>query len=407
MSTATKKLYRARIIPLFDGHRQEDKAFWEYTHAGSENQATYFLMIRYPFPKFFVEKPVLDTRGEEEAVLAATTPTGTCYMDAGRYQLEHPDATLVHGSIVVISEGETKRILHAWVELPDGSIWSNGLTLTKEQWTITQAEEHARYDLTQASVQMIKQKHWGPWIEHRATEPEGLAIAVQLGLRYDGVQEGFGDIPTAYMFTDILQTGSSFPAETLSEAKDSLAAMRKRFAHTTPNTNLVRRTNPGLDAMVRHLGYEPVDDNSITRTDIDIVRESQERLKEVEIIPDRSLSPAAKTSLSLAKRIADDVASRRRVRGVRAASIPPASDRVRTAGMYSRGGEEIYISADMLARGKTAVDSTLHEMAHHNSGAEDGNMAHSTELSRLGGLVVEKVASRKYDDIIGSPDFRW
>ncbi len=178
-------------------------------------------------------------------------------------------------------------------------------------------------------------------------------------------------------------------------------------AHTLPNANSVRRTNPGLDAMVRHLGYEPVDDEGIARTDIDIVNESQERLKKVEVIPDRSLSPAARTSLSLAKRIADDVASRRKVRGVRAASIPPASDRVRTAGMYARGAEEIYISTDMLERGKTAVDSTLHEMAHHNSGAEDGNIAHSTELTRLGGLVVGRVAGKKYDDIIGRPEFRW
>ncbi len=80
---------------------------------------------------------------------------------------------------------------------------------------------------------------------------------------------------------------------------------------------------------------------------------------------------------------------------------------MRTAGMYARGAEEIYISADMLERGKTAVDSTIHEMAHHNSGAEDGNIAHSTELSRLGGLVVGRVASKKYDDIIGRPEFRW
>ena len=75
--------------------------------------------------------------------------------------------------------------------------------------------------------------------------------------------------------------------------------------------------------------------------------------------------------------------------------------------MYARGSEEIYISADMLERGRTAVDSTLHEMAHHNSGVEDGNMAHGIELSRIGGLVVERVASRKYDDIIGRPEFIW
>ena len=109
----------------------------------------------------------------------------------------------------------------------------------------------------------------------------------------------------------------------------------------------------------------------------------------------------------MAKRIADDIASSRRVRGVQAAVIPPASDRVITAGMYARSSEEVYISTAMLERGKTTLDSTLHEMAHHNSGAEDGDTAHSTELARIGGLVVESVASKKYDDIIGKPAFRW
>ena len=57
-----KKLYRAAVIPLFEGHRQEDKKVWRYREAYSSNQALRYLMNAYPYPKFFVEQPVEDLR---------------------------------------------------------------------------------------------------------------------------------------------------------------------------------------------------------------------------------------------------------------------------------------------------------------------------------------------------------
>lgn len=62
-------------------------------------------------------------------------------------------------------------------------------------------------------------------IVHRGTEPEGIKIGDQLGVRYDGVQEGIGDIPSVMLFTDV-KTGSTFAANTPGEAKTRLAAMR-------------------------------------------------------------------------------------------------------------------------------------------------------------------------------------
>lgn len=54
--------YRARVIPLKEGHRQEDKASWEYTDAVSITQAGRFLRIQFPYPKYIVEEPIIDPR---------------------------------------------------------------------------------------------------------------------------------------------------------------------------------------------------------------------------------------------------------------------------------------------------------------------------------------------------------
>ncbi len=52
--------YRAKVWPLYDGHRQPGKEFWGYTNAASEEQAGRFLRIRYAYPKFAMDNPELD-----------------------------------------------------------------------------------------------------------------------------------------------------------------------------------------------------------------------------------------------------------------------------------------------------------------------------------------------------------
>jgi len=54
--------YRARVIPLREGRKQEDKATFEYTDAASIAQAGRFLRQRYPYPEYVVEEPVEDPR---------------------------------------------------------------------------------------------------------------------------------------------------------------------------------------------------------------------------------------------------------------------------------------------------------------------------------------------------------
>ena len=99
-------------------------------------------------------------------------------------------------------------------------------------------------------------------------------------------------------------------------------------------TNACIRTDPRWDKAVRHLGYEPVDilpeNAGSLRTDADLISESQEKLARVKIVPDAQLTPRQMATLSLIREINHRNA---RVRDIHAAEIPPASDRVRTAGM--------------------------------------------------------------------------
>jgi len=179
--------------------------------------------------------------------------------------------------------------------------------------------------------------------------------------------------------------------------------------------NAVIRTSDRWDSTVKHLGYIPVGVqwgvrdalSRVITTDEELVKASQERLRDVDIIPDGRLTSRQLAHLKLARAIADEISPYRPVSGVHAAIIPPASDRVRTAGMYGRTTQEIYISADQLQRGKSTVDTVIHELAHHQSGAEDLEEAHSEAMTSIAARVVVTTAERAYDPVLMLPDFQW
>jgi len=169
--------------------------------------------------------------------------------------------------------------------------------------------------------------------------------------------------------------------------------------------NAVLRTDPALDAMVRHLGYEPVASGQGLRTDVELVQESQERLGRVVIVPDVELSPLQLASLMLARAIAS-LAPQQPI-AVHAAVIPPASDRVHTAGMYRRGSRDIYISTDLLSAARSTMDTVLHELAHDTSGADDGDAAHDAEVGHLSSLAAFGAAANVYSEQLGDPNLVW
>lgn len=157
------------------------------------------------------------------------------------------------------------------------------------------------------------------------------------------------------------------------------------------STTLSRYNN-----MVRHLGYDPSEMGEEQK--VKLIQESQQRLGGVKPIRDSDLTSSQLSSLNLARAIT--------VQKVYAANIPPASDRVTTAGMYSRSNHEIYISPSQLERGREAVSTTIHELAHHTSGAEDGEPEHAVEISKLANQVVAATKRGDYDWYL-SGAFAW
>ena len=56
--------FRALIIPLNEGHRISEKAFFAYRYAASSIQVKRFLSIVYPYPQYLIpDLPVPDPGG--------------------------------------------------------------------------------------------------------------------------------------------------------------------------------------------------------------------------------------------------------------------------------------------------------------------------------------------------------
>jgi hypothetical protein len=192
--------------------------------------------------------------------------------------------------------------------------------------------------------------------------------------------------------------------------KDNAPAWREAW-RSNFGDNAVIRTSDRWDNMVKHLDYVSVSvfwavrdtlSKAIT-TDEDLIKASAERLREAEVISENRLSPRQLAHLRLARAIVDEVTPQitgRAVRATHAAIIPPASDRVRTAGMYSRTTEEIYIDLNTLERGRSTVDAVVHELAHHTSGAEDLEERHSAHMTMIAGYVVQLTHAGRFDELM-------
>jgi hypothetical protein len=168
----------------------------------------------------------------------------------------------------------------------------------------------------------------------------------------------------------------------------------------------VRRTSPQYDDLTRHLGYESIDSTDLSLpTDVQLIEESQCRLSKVTVIPEYELTESQKTHLKLAKVISSDISPN--IKGIHAASIPPASDRVRTAGLYGRSTREIFLAPEQLNHGQATVDTTIHELAHDTSGKEDGEEGHKLEMETISANVVKRVKNGKYDKAQKSAGFQW
>lgn len=90
-------------------------------------------------------------------------PTGTCYPDAWRYTMQHAeeDPVLVHGTTVTLSG----RLGHAWVELPDGTVWepaSQAIFPKEKFYSLVDPIADERYTVDEAASMLSVGRH-GPW----------------------------------------------------------------------------------------------------------------------------------------------------------------------------------------------------------------------------------------------------
>ena len=173
--------------------------------------------------------------------------------------------------------------------------------------------------------------------------------------------------------------------------------------------NAVIRTTDRWDGMVKHLGYTSVSLqwgvrdalSGVITSDGALIQESQERLRETKALPDDKLTARAKTHLELARAIATSFG----INKVYASIIPPASDRVRTAGLYDHALEEIILHLETLESARRTVDAIIHELGHHRAYkttgdiklAEDLQPAHSEAMTVVAARVVKMVADGRLD----------
>ncbi len=175
----------------------------------------------------------------------------------------------------------------------------------------------------------------------------------------------------------------------------------------------VIRSSEDLDNVIKHLGYRSVSLSwgvkdvlsQVISTDKVIKDLSQEKLRETEVIPDEKLDFRQASHLKLARAIASRIFGTRQVSGVYGAIIPPASDRVRTAGMYGTTTQSIYISLDMLFKGRNTVDTLIHEMGHHRQWqqkreAEDLTESHAEAMTQIAARVIEYLSKGEFDDYL-------
>ncbi len=179
--------------------------------------------------------------------------------------------------------------------------------------------------------------------------------------------------------------------------------------------NTVIRTDDRLDGMVKHLGYQSVSVDQNLRdklagaivTDKELIRRSQQQLSKTEIIPDEKLEYRQLTHIKLSRTITAyvfDIPPQ-----VFVAIIPPASDRVRTAGMYATSGI-VYISLEMIERGRSTIDTLVHELAHHKQYCSTGvvddlTSAHAEAMKDIAAEVVRFIGSGEFDYLL--PEVVW
>lgn len=81
---------------------------------------------------------------------------------------EFEQAKLVHGTVMGQGPLDGVRFAHAWVEIDDWVFDVSQAFLSPKgaYYEIAQAEDIVSYSGTEAAVNLMKEKNWGPWASH-------------------------------------------------------------------------------------------------------------------------------------------------------------------------------------------------------------------------------------------------
>jgi len=81
---------------------------------------------------------------------------------------EYEQARLVHGTVMGQGSLEGVRFVHAWVEIDDWvyDVSQDILSPKDYYYQLAEAEDMVSYTGTEAAVNSLKEKNWGPWEEN-------------------------------------------------------------------------------------------------------------------------------------------------------------------------------------------------------------------------------------------------
>jgi hypothetical protein len=110
----------------------------------------------------------------------------------------------------------------------------------------------------------------------------------------------------------------------------------------------------------------------------------------IKAIPEKELIPLQKTHLEVARQVAQGV------------EVKPALliNSVRIIGAYHPWSGPIYIAPQRLGRLRFTMNTTIHELAHHQSQAGDGTLAHERAISAITDQVAAQAAAGHFDRLL-------
>jgi len=115
----------------------------------------------------------------------------------------------------------------------------------------------------------------------------------------------------------------------------------------------------------------------------------------IDKIPEEKLSTIQRTHLRIAREIA------RGVPVTPAKLINRKRKHIHIIGAYETWERRIFIAPERLNHLNTTLDTTIHEVSHHESQRDDGTKEHIDAILRVTHRVAQQAEEKRYDSLLG------